>query len=106
MYKVVYTEKAPHASSTDSARHTQGAYSSTPDSMIRLKILAYKRSESDIKESGLNTTYKNPSAKSSPPTINAQHLTSTKSNRNPVMKNGTLVAASALMTLFRFDESK
>ena len=102
MYKVVYTEKTPHASSTDPASHTQGAYSSTPDSMIRPKILAYKRS--DIKETGLNTTYKNPSAKSSPPTINAQHLTSTKSNRNPVMKNGTLVAASALMTLFRNED--
>lgn len=108
IYKAIYTEKTSLTSSTDPASHTQGAYSSTPDSMIRPKILAYKRS--DIKESGLNTTYKNPSAKpsksdtrtnSSPPTINAQHLTSSKSNRNPVMKNGTLVAASALMTLFR-----
>lgn len=104
MFKVVYTEKTPHASSTDPASHTEGAYSSTPDSMIRPKILAYKRSERDIKESGRNTTYKNPSAKSSPPTINAQHLTSSKSNRNPVLKNGTLVAASALMTLFRNED--
>jgi len=104
-------EKTPLPSSPDPTRHTQGAEHSTPESVIKPKVLQYKgdvmkqnATESSDSE-GMNKSTSNIETKmpvGTPSVRDASNMSTEKAP--PVMKSGALVAASALMTLLGKEE--
>ena len=108
---VTFAEKTPLPDSPDPTRHAQGVQlNSTPESVIKPKVLQYQGYES--KQSAPESTSSRPNAArkkslpgseskltaSAPDTKSAASKLSNQ-NDTLVMKNGTFVAASALMTL-------
>jgi hypothetical protein len=112
-----FAENTPLPKSPDPTRHVQGVENSTPESAIKPKVLQYQRD--DIKRSApectssipkTETKKSTPRSKSKLPVSNTrdQSAASILSTQDAptIMKNGTLVAASALMTLLGREKSE
>ncbi len=109
--EVTFVEKTPLPDSPDPTRHVQGVDISSPESAIKPKLLQYQgydikqsASESSSSRPNAETNESRPTSESELPPSNPRDQSTGSSalsthDAPTIMKNGTLVAASALMTL-------